>query len=62
MQFRASEIYNRDNTQGMANAYGRALTSGLRLEDIYAWPDIVQASQAMTSLPRQSQSLKRKIQ
>ena len=43
MQFRASEIYNRDNTQGMANAYGRALTSGLRLEDIYAWPDIVQS-------------------
>jgi zinc protease len=42
-QFRASEIYARDNVQGLANAYGAALTSGLALEDIHDWPDIVQA-------------------
>ena len=42
MQFRASEIYARDNVKGLANAYGAALTSGLQLQDIEAWPDIVQ--------------------
>jgi len=42
-QFRASEVYARDNVQGLANAYGAALTSGLALADIHDWPDIVQA-------------------
>jgi zinc protease len=28
---------------GLANAYGRALTSGLTLDDIHAWPDIIQS-------------------
>ena len=42
-QFKASEIYARDNVQGLANGYGAALTSGLALADIHAWPDIVQA-------------------
>ena len=41
MQFRASESW-RDNVKGLANAYGAALTSGLQLQDIEAWPDIVQ--------------------
>lgn len=44
-QFRAAEIYAQDSVQGLANAYGRALTSGLTLEDIRAWPDIVQSIQ-----------------
>ena len=34
MQFRASEIYARDNVKGLANTYGMTLASGLRLEDI----------------------------
>ena len=42
-QFAASDIYARDNVQGLANSYGAALTSGLGLSDIHAWPDIIQA-------------------
>ena len=42
-QFRASEIYARDSVQGLANAYGAALTSGLSLDDIHDWPNILQA-------------------
>ncbi len=43
MQLQASEIYARDNAEGIANRYGRALTSGLTVEDVQAWPDILQA-------------------
>ena len=43
MQLRASEIYARDNAEGIANRYGRALTSGLTIEDVQAWPDVLQA-------------------
>ena len=42
-QYRAAGIYAQDNVNGLANAYGRALTSGLTLEDIHAWPDILQS-------------------
>ncbi|SFR14150.1 M16 family metallopeptidase [Poseidonocella sedimentorum] len=42
-QIHASTIYERDNVQSLANSYGRGLTSGLTLEDIQAWPDILQA-------------------
>ncbi|PCJ08709.1 MAG: peptidase M16 [Rhodobacteraceae bacterium] len=43
LQLRASEIYARDNVDGIANRYGRALTSGLTVADVQAWPDILQA-------------------
>ena len=43
MHFRASEIYERDDVAAIANRYGRALASGLTVEDVRAWPDIVQA-------------------
>jgi zinc protease len=43
MQLRASQVYARDNVDGIANRYGRALTSGLTIEDVQAWPDILQA-------------------
>lgn len=43
MQLRASQIYARDNVDGIANRYGRALTSGLTIEDVQAWPDVLQA-------------------
>ena len=39
---RASEIYAKDNVQGLANRFGRALTSGLKVKDILAWPDVVE--------------------
>lgn len=42
-QLRASEIYARDNTQGLARRYGAALTSGLTIADVQAWPEVLQA-------------------
>ncbi|PWG16299.1 M16 family metallopeptidase [Salibaculum griseiflavum] len=42
-QLRAGEIYARDNVQGLARRYGAALTQGLTVEDVQAWPDILQA-------------------
>ncbi|WP_170382034.1 M16 family metallopeptidase [Ruegeria atlantica] len=42
MQLRAAQTYARDNVDGIGNRYGRALTSGLTVEDVQAWPDIVQ--------------------
>jgi len=43
MQLRASQIYARDNVDGIANRYGRALSTGLTIADVQAWPDILQA-------------------
>ncbi|WP_170329618.1 M16 family metallopeptidase [Ruegeria arenilitoris] len=43
MQLRAAQTYARDNVDGIGNRYGRALTSGLTVEDVQAWPDILQA-------------------
>ncbi len=42
-QVRASEIYSRDSISGLANKYGRALTTGLTVEDVQTWPDVLQA-------------------
>ena len=42
IQFRASEIYAKDNVSGIARRYGRALTQGLTIEDVQAWPQILQ--------------------
>jgi len=41
-QLRASEIYAKDNVSGLARRYGRALTQGLTVEDVQAWPQILQ--------------------
>lgn len=41
-QLRASEIYARDNVDGVANRYGRALTSGLTVQDVQEAPAILQ--------------------
>ncbi len=38
-QIRASEIYGRDNVEARANQYGAALTQGLTVADVQAWPD-----------------------
>ncbi|MDF1802374.1 pitrilysin family protein [Thalassovita sp.] len=43
MQIRASEIYALDNTEGLANRYGRALTQGLTIQDVQEWPGILDA-------------------
>lgn len=42
-QYEASQIYARDNVESLANRYGRGLTSGLTLEDIHAWPEVLAA-------------------
>ncbi len=42
-QIRASQIYANDNVGGLARRYGAALTSGLTVEDVQAWPDVLQA-------------------
>ena len=41
-QLRAGEIFARDNTDGLARMYGEALTVGLTLDDIKAWPQVLQ--------------------
>lgn len=41
-QLRASEIYARDNVQGLARRYGAGLSTSLTVEDIGAWPEILQ--------------------
>ncbi|MBS8227493.1 M16 family metallopeptidase [Vannielia litorea] len=43
MQLRASEIYAKDNLQRLARRYGEGLTTGLTVEDIQAWPEVLQA-------------------
>ncbi len=42
-QIRAANIYARDNVDGLARRYGEALTSGLTVADVQAWPDVLQA-------------------
>ncbi len=42
-QLRASQIYEADSMQSLARRYGAALTSGLTLDDVAAWPDVLQS-------------------
>ncbi len=42
-QLRASEVYALDDASGLARRYGAALTQSLTIEDVQAWPDILQA-------------------
>ena len=39
----ASMIYAEDNVNGLARRYGEALTTGLTIADVQAWPDILDA-------------------
>jgi len=41
-QMKAALIYGEDSVDGLARRYGTALTAGLTLEDIEAWPDVLQ--------------------
>ncbi|WP_341862972.1 pitrilysin family protein [Gymnodinialimonas sp. 57CJ19] len=43
-QIEASRIYEEDDASGLARAYGRALTSGLTVADVQAWPDVLAAT------------------
>ncbi len=42
-QLRASEVYALDDVGGLARRYGAALTQSLTIEDVQAWPDILQS-------------------
>jgi zinc protease len=42
-QIRASEIYARDDINGLANTYGEALAIGLTIKDVQDWPDVLAA-------------------
>ena len=42
-QLGASQIYARDDTAGLARRYGAALSQGLTVEDVQAWPDLLQS-------------------
>jgi zinc protease len=42
-QIEAAEIYEQDDVDGLAREYGAALTSGLTVADVQAWPDILAA-------------------
>ncbi len=42
-RLRASEIYKRDSAMALAQEYGSALTTGLSVEDVQAWPDALAA-------------------
>lgn len=43
LQLRAAQIYARDDVERLANRYGQALTQGLTIEDVQAWPDVLQS-------------------
>ncbi|MBW4706506.1 insulinase family protein [Roseobacter sp. YSTF-M11] len=43
LQIRADQIYARDDVDRIANRYGQALASGLTVEDVQAWPDVLEA-------------------
>ncbi|MYA87982.1 MAG: insulinase family protein [Boseongicola sp. SB0662_bin_57] len=58
-QIRAAEIYARDDISNLARLYGAGLTAGLSVEDVDAWPGILQEvteedilSAALTHLDR----------
>ncbi len=42
-QMAAAEIYALDSTRAIARRYGEALTSGLTITDVEAWPGLLQA-------------------
>ncbi|MEO9576655.1 MAG: pitrilysin family protein [Tateyamaria sp.] len=42
-QLRASQIYQRDNVDGIARRYGAAMAVGLSVQDVQTWPDVLQA-------------------
>ncbi|NCO86982.1 MAG: insulinase family protein [Rhodobacterales bacterium] len=58
-QLRASEIYARDNVEGLARSYGAALTSGLTVQDVQDWPAVLQAVTAADIMAAAAQVLDR---
>jgi zinc protease len=42
-QIHADMIYSRDDTEGLANTYGEAVSSGLTVRDVQDWPAVLEA-------------------
>ncbi|MCZ8152907.1 MAG: pitrilysin family protein [Rhodobacteraceae bacterium] len=42
-QVRAADIYARDDSDGLARRYGEGLATGLTLQDVKDWPDILKS-------------------
>ena len=42
-QIRASQIYARDDVDGLARRYGEALATGLGIQDVQDWPGVLEA-------------------
>ena len=42
-QVRASEVYGLDSLQGRARTFGAAVSSGLTVQDVLDWPDVLDA-------------------
>ncbi|WOI55437.1 pitrilysin family protein [Palleronia sp. LCG004] len=42
-RMRAGEVYEADSAQSLARRYGTALTTGLTVQDVEEWPDILQS-------------------
>jgi len=49
-QVQASQVFALDAGQARARRLGQGLTSGLRVEDIQAWPDLLQSIQPQESM------------
>ncbi|MET4102263.1 zinc protease [Roseovarius sp. MBR-78] len=45
-RLRAQDIYDRDDVSALARRYGQAMTQGLTVADVQAWPDILQQTTA----------------
>jgi len=45
-QYSAADIYQQDSVQSLAREYGVALTSGLTVADVQAWPEVIAATTA----------------
>ena len=60
MQVRAAQIYERDDVNSIANKYGSALAQGLTVDDVQAWPDILQAVTAEDVMAAATQVFNRK--
>lgn len=41
LQLKASLIYGEDDVAGVAHRYGQALTTGLTIQDVQEWPDVL---------------------
>ena len=59
MQIRAEQVYERDDVAAIGRMYGAALSSGLTVEDVRDWPEVLQAVTAEDIMAAAHQVLNR---